>query len=183
MSDHPQNPAEQAAAAADARMLECIDQGRSFRLEAGAGAGKTHSLITALQYLIDRRAPQYVKAHKKIACITYTNVAKDEIDSRTDRHPAIYSGTIHSFCWALIKDFQPQLRSGLPNLPNWPERIAESGAIGLRRIEYDLGHPKMDEKQIHLAHDDVLALTVALLPITKFRRLFTDRFPILLIDE
>jgi DNA helicase-2/ATP-dependent DNA helicase PcrA len=35
-------------------MFSCLDEGRSFRLEAGAGAGKTYSLEKALRRLIDR---------------------------------------------------------------------------------------------------------------------------------
>ncbi len=46
------NPAEIAAAEAQARVAACIKAGRSFRLEAGAGAGKTYSLVEALKELI-----------------------------------------------------------------------------------------------------------------------------------
>lgn len=183
MIDHALNPAEQAAADADAQMLDCIQHNHSFRLEAGAGAGKTHSLIKALQHLIGERGKEYTKARRRIACITYTNVAKNEIDTRTDSNPVIYSGTIHSFCWALIQDFQPQLRTLLPTIPKWAERIVEGGEIGLRKITYSLGHPKMEATQILLGHDDVLVLTSALLPFPKFRRLLVDRFPVLFIDE
>ena len=35
----------------------------------------------------------------------------------------------------------------------------------------------------HLHHDDVLPLTIALMEHSKFRRMITDRFPIILVDE
>jgi len=183
MTDHALNPAEQAAAVADAEVENCIRHNRSFRLEAGAGAGKTHSLISALRFLIRERGAAFAKARQRIACITYTNVAKNEIDTRTDSNPLIYSGTIHSFCWALIQDFQPRLREIVPTLAKWEERIAEHGSIGQRKIVYNLGHPKIEERQVLLGHDDVIALTVQFLPLPKFRRLMVERFPVLFIDE
>lgn len=39
------NPALIAARDADARVIACLGEGRSFLLEAGAGAGKTYSLV------------------------------------------------------------------------------------------------------------------------------------------
>ena len=185
MHDTVLNPAEQAAEEARARVYASIDQGRSFLVEAGAGAGKTESLIKALRYLIENRGVDLLRRNQRVACITYTNVATDEIKSRTDGHPAILSSTIHSFCWTLIKDFQPQMRERLPSLPGWPERLAEAGGIGTRRIEYELGYPraKKEEQHISLGHDDVISLTVALMQQTKFRNLFAARYPILLIDE
>jgi len=177
------NPAEQAAQEAQGRVLQCIDSRTSFLLEAGAGAGKTHSLINALRYVIDKHGVQLRRRHQRVACITYTNVANDEIKSRTDGHPIVRSDTIHSFCWSLIKDFQPQLRAAVPTLKHWPERLADVGGIGTRAVEYGLGYPKVEDTQVLLYHDDVLALTIELMKLPKFRTLFVERFPILLIDE
>lgn len=97
------NPAEEAAQKALNQMFQCIDERQNFRLEAGAGAGKTYSLVQALQRIIDEEGPQLMRRHQKVACITYTNVATDEITKRTDGHPAIQASTIHSFCWELCK--------------------------------------------------------------------------------
>ena len=113
------NPAEQAAASALDEIYGCIDNHKSFRLEAGAGAGKTESLVTALRYLIDKQGNALLRRHQQIACITFTNVASDEIKSRTDRHQVIWSSTIHSFCWSMIKDFQPYLRENLLQIEQW----------------------------------------------------------------
>lgn len=177
------NSAEQAAKEALDRVYDCIDNRKCFVLEAGAGAGKTYSLISALRYLIDKQGTGLLRQNQQVACITYTNVARDEIESRTDRHPAIYSSTIHAFCWSLIKDFQSVLREELPQVGKWSERLEESGGIGLRAVVYDLGYPSVQERHVSLHHDDVLALTVRLLERPRFRTIFADRYPILFIDE
>ena len=177
------NPAELAAEKALTRMYACIDECRSFLLEAGAGAGKTYSLIQALRYLIKKQGPNLSRRNQKLACITFTNVAVEEIKSRTDSHPTIHPSTIHAFCWSIIKDFQPYLRNELPKLNRWPERLEEVGGIGTRDVDYDLGYWKIEDEKILLHHDDVLALTVKLIENSKFRILLSTRYPILLIDE
>lgn len=177
------NPAEQASKEALERIRICLNEGRSFILEAGAGAGKTYSLIETLKYLIANRGNDLVRSHQKIACITYTNVAADEITSRTDSHPAIHSSTIHAFCWSLIKDFQPFLRENLSNISAWTEKIEEAGGISSQKVIYDFGHRKINSSEILLHHDDILSFMISLLEVTKFKTLFSTRYPILFIDE
>jgi len=182
--DSPPGEAEQAAREALESLQRCIDSRKPFVLEAGAGAGKTYSLVHALNYIIDKDGAELVKRGQQVACITYTNVARDEIESRTAGHKAVCSATIHSFCWSLISRFQPDLREELPRIGRWPERFAEHGEIGSRTIEYELGYPSAkEEDRVLLGHDDVLELAVRLLSRPKFRRLLTDRFPIVFIDE
>lgn len=179
-----ESPAEKASREALEQMYKCLDEGKSFRLEAGAGAGKTYSLVKALQYLIERNKRTLPRRNQKIACITFTNVAKDEIDSRTDLSPLIYCDTNHAFCWQLIQGFQKQLRELVAAMPAWHERIAEAGgSVGERAVEYSLGHRSIRGTRISLHHDDVLPLTISLMRNEKFRRLMTERFPIILIDE
>jgi DNA helicase-2/ATP-dependent DNA helicase PcrA len=177
------NPAEVAAQSALDEIYRCIRERKSFRLEAGAGAGKTYSLVKALQLIIDEEGAQLVRRHQKVACITYTNVATNEVTKRTDGHPAVQASTIHSFCWELCKSFQAVLRSEVMNIPQLVEKINEVGEIGARRIGYDLGHRRVTDTEILLHHDDVLKLMVALMEYSKFRRIFADRFPVLFIDE
>ena len=129
------NPAERAAAAAQERICQCIDEKRSFLVEAGAGAGKTFSLVMALKFLIKKHGLRLRRRNQRVACITYTNVASDEIKARTDRHPAIQSETIHSFCWAAIRPFQAALRKRLPDLGKWNERLQTAGGLGGRSID------------------------------------------------
>ena len=179
----PLNPAEKASERALAEVYGCLDRRESFLVEAGAGAGKTYTLVKALHFLIDHYQHILPKRHQKIACITFTNVAKEEIKTRTDRSPLIYCDTIHGFCWSLISVFQRQLRERLPQLPNWPDRIAEVGNLGERAVEYDLGYRSINDRRVSIHHDDVLILTVALMESDKFRCIMADKFPIILIDE
>jgi DNA helicase-2/ATP-dependent DNA helicase PcrA len=185
MPERQLSPAEQAAEEARKEIIECIDNRQSFLLEAGAGAGKTYSLIEALRHLIEKDGLQLLRRHQQVACITYTNVATDEIRSRTDGHRAILSSTIHAFCWSLIRDFQPLLRKALAELEGWPDRLSEVDNLASRTIEYNLGHPaaKPDDTRISLSHDDVLKLTVRFMEQPKFRSLLIAKYPILLIDE
>ena len=55
MPEGQESPADAAGRIALERMFTCLDEGRSFRLEAGAGAGKTYSLEKALRRLIEKR--------------------------------------------------------------------------------------------------------------------------------
>jgi DNA helicase-2/ATP-dependent DNA helicase PcrA len=99
------------------RLSECspVSMRGAFRLEAGAGAGKTYSLDKALRRLIDRRGAE-LRRGQQVGCITYTNVAKDEIISRIQAHPAVRPETIHGFCWSILQDFQSTLARLCPVL-------------------------------------------------------------------
>lgn len=177
------NLAEEASERAFDEVLSCLDSGESFLLEAGAGAGKTYTLVKALQFLIRRDQHKLPKRHQKIACITFTNVAKNEIEARTDRSPLIYCETIHGFCWSLISGFQRQMRDQLPHMESWPEKIAEVGDIGEHIVEYALGHRSIRDGRVSIHHNDVLLLTVSLMKNPKFRRIVAEKYPIILIDE
>lgn len=180
-------PAESLADAAGRialeRMFTCLDEGRSFRLEAGAGAGKTYSLEKALRRLIERRGSELLRRGQQIGCITYTNVAKDEIISRIQAHPAVRPETIHAFCWSVLQDFQATLRELVPDLDSWADRLEPVGGIGTRRVHYDLGYPSVRDHQVSLRHEDVINLTIKVLAEPKFRSILMARYPVILIDE
>ncbi|ACT02928.1 UvrD-helicase domain-containing protein [Paenibacillus sp. JDR-2] len=177
------HPALLAANQAMEKVSICIRDKKSFVLEAGAGAGKTHTLIHTLKQVVEVDGEIFVRNKQKIACITYTNVAREEIESRTDHHPAIFTATIHAFCWSLIKDYQTRLRNHLYLLEKWPQRLEEIDNIASYIISYDLGIPKVKDKQIMLGHNDVISLTILMLDDLKFRKIFINRYPILFIDE
>lgn len=183
MPDRQESPADAAGRVALERMFVCLDEGRSFRLEAGAGAGKTYSLEKALRRLIERRGWELLRQGQQVGCITYTNVAKDEIISRIHAHPAVRPETVHGFCWSLLQGFQATLREFVPHLPSWSERLENVGGIGNRRVHYELGYPGVTDGQITLAHEDVLTLMNQALALPKFRKVVTARYPVILIDE
>ena len=179
-----ESPAEVASRRALEAMYVCLQAGESFRLEAGAGAGKTYSLIKALRFLVERNQRILPRKSQQIACITFTNVAKGEIAARIDRSPLVFCETNHAFCWSLINGFQKPLRTLVEAMPAWQERIEEvGGSLGGRTIEYTLGHRSIRDERASLHHDDILPLTISLMEHAKFRNMIKDRFPIILVDE
>lgn len=177
------SPAVEAARKAQDRVNHCIDHHQCFRLEAGAGAGKTYSLVQALKRLISERGSDYLRRGQKVACITYTNVAKREISQEIDEHPAVLVETIHAFCWACMGQFQSALRVEVGKLQRHEEKIAEAGGVGSRRIEYDLGYFGIHDDRITLHHDDVPELMARFLAMPKFQQIFTGSYPVVFIDE
>ncbi|WP_119681899.1 UvrD-helicase domain-containing protein [Indioceanicola profundi] len=176
------SPAERASEVALREVFDCLDSGQSFLLEAGAGAGKTYTLRKALKHLLDSRRQAMTQNRQKIACITFTNVAKDEIERHVDHDPLVHCDTTHGFCWSLISSHQKELRKLLPTLKYWPEKIAEADAP-ITSVHYDLGYRSIKEGVASIHHDDVIPLAVDLLSNVKFRSLLCHRFPVILIDE
>ena len=179
------NPAQKVSLSALHEVYDCLENKESFVVEAGAGAGKTYTLVKALQCLIVRYQHTMPRRYQKVACITFTNVAKDEIEARIDRNHLIFCSTIHSFCWSLIQTFQSELKTCLTHFPHWSAKLqeAEVDDISMRSVVYDLGHRDIEEDRISIHHDDVILLTVKLMENVKFRRILTSRYPIILIDE
>ena len=178
--EHPTNTASEASEQAWCEVSACLAQKKHVLVEAGAGAGKTHMLVKTLRFLIERNGAQLLRLHQKIGCITFTNAAKDEIESRIDLNPIVDVATIHAFCWSLIKRFQRPLREQLRHVRGWHKDINE---INEQSIEYDLGYKRITVDVISIRHDDVLDLTVRFMDIDKFRNLLSSKYPFILIDE
>ena len=90
------------------RCKECLYAEKSFVLQGGAGSGKTETLKELLSYLVSTRP------EARVICITHTNVAADEIMSRTgDVFPV---STIHSFLGTLIKDYKKNIHAVIGDL-------------------------------------------------------------------
>lgn len=98
------------------QIQKLIEEGKSFVLEAGAGSGKTYTLIQTLNYLIQNKGEELTKSNQKIVCITYTNVAKNEIIDRIEHNELVIVSTIHEFLWGSLKQFQKQLKIELCKL-------------------------------------------------------------------
>lgn len=91
------------------------DSPESFLLFAGAGSGKTSTLVNVLEEIQIRKnyVQRFIRSGQKVAIITYTNAACDEIKSRLKYDPVFPVSTIHSFAWSLIKPFTEDIRSWL----------------------------------------------------------------------
>lgn len=183
MTEPIENPAFVAAQEAQRKINEALDAGRSFRLEAGAGAGKTYSLVAALKRMIAERGPALVQAGQKVACITYTEVARNEIAQEVEDHPAILVDTIHGFSWAFLRQFQKALRDLVAEMDDRKEKVEEGGGVGTKPVDYDLGFFGVDTDRITLSHDDIPEMMAKLLCKEKFRRILSQQFPVIFVDE
>ncbi|WP_151744563.1 UvrD-helicase domain-containing protein, partial [Acinetobacter calcoaceticus] len=120
------------------------DNFRNFVLQGGAGSGKTESLKEIIEFISNNYPNQ------KIACITHTNIAVDEIKSRIN-NDKLWVSTIHSFLNVQIKNFQKNLQEVLPNIfyidssdindhDDYKKRYEK-----LSKLNYKLKNKKMDK--------------------------------------
>ncbi|GAB3660129.1 DEAD/DEAH box-containing ATP-dependent helicase [Glycomyces tarimensis] len=175
--------AEAAAERAFAQLLTALESGTNFRLEAGAGAGKTTALRRALQTILKDRTRYLPRPDQQIACMTFTNVAREEILKETDAHPAVFVDTIHGFLWAMIKPFQKDMREIILATDDWRKNLEDTTLLDGFTVEYELGFRTKTDRSITLHHNDVPNMAVELFAKPKFRQLIADRYPIIFIDE
>jgi DNA helicase-2/ATP-dependent DNA helicase PcrA len=148
---------------ADKRIKTCIDEQRNFTVVAGAGSGKTGSLIKALAYVRQQYGNALRTAGQQVACITYTNAATDVIRQRTDLDELFFISTIHSFLWNLVKSYQEDVCTTLGK-DLLPQRIA-------KKMEEDDGG---QSKKALQAHEQVTRLTQDLANLSKVKRFSYD---------
>ncbi|MBS1702269.1 MAG: ATP-dependent helicase [Armatimonadetes bacterium] len=194
----------------DLEIVSYLDEAppRSFYLYAGAGSGKTRSLVNAVKHLISKHRSRLLVCGQKIGVITYTNAACNEIQSRIDFDPLIYVSTIHSFAWNLIEGHNGDIRSWLKvNLETdiaelneqqlkgraskASEDRAKSIASKTRRLEElptikkFVYSPQGDNLgRDALNHAEVIKMSAHFLETKPgLRSIMTCRYPILFIDE
>jgi DNA helicase II / ATP-dependent DNA helicase PcrA len=195
----------------DQRILAClnIERPRSFFLFAGAGSGKTRSLVTTLGGLRAALGRRMRLHGQQVAVITYTNAACDEIKRRLDFDPLVSVSTIHSFVWDLIQGFNTDIRSWLSGTLKQEitelEALQRKGRAGsqaaadrarsieasqrrletLPSIKRFIYNPNGENRgRDSLNHSEVIKIGASFL--TKkplMQELLIRRFPILLIDE
>ncbi len=185
------------------------DSPQSFFLFAGAGSGKTRSLVSALNYIRENYGRELALEGHRVGVITYTNAACDEINRRIDFHPLFYVSTIHSFAWELIKGFHYDIREWLrDNLKVDIQKLRDEEAKGRAGTKASITRQaKIESKSkrlerldsIHsfayspsgensepnsLNHAEVIAICSAFISEkTLMRWILVGRFPFLLIDE
>ena len=110
---------------ADAEIAACLDLAhpRSFFLFAGAGSGKTRSLVKALDHVRQLHGETLRFRGQRVGVITFTNAACDEINRRLEFDRMIEVSTIHSFAWTLIGGLNHDIREWLRT--NLAAEIAE----------------------------------------------------------
>lgn len=94
---------------------------RSYFLFAGAGSGKTRTLVEVLRRLTGvvehveggRLARQLRLYGRSIRVITYTKNAVAVVNGRLGNNDLVEVSTIHAFCWELISGFNDDIRAAL----------------------------------------------------------------------
>lgn len=94
---------------------------RSFFLFAGAGSGKTRTLVEVLRRLTGvvphesgGRLARLLRLYgRSIRVVTYTKNAVAVISGRLGSNDLVAVSTIHSFCWELIGGFDDDIREAL----------------------------------------------------------------------
>lgn len=173
--------AKEEADKIDAQIIDIFQQGKNFRVEAGAGSGKTYSLNRVIEWIQDNKWNEYRRKNQNVVCITYTNAAVDVIAERLADDSFILPSTIHSFAWNVIKQYQSFLLKVIKENENlWPR---EGDFSDIVEVQYTLGYRYQENGTLYLFHDDVMILFSTLLDNAKFRRIFSDKFPLILIDE
>ena len=187
-----------------------LNSPKSFLLFAGAGSGKTRTLVNVLQEIRNRDLQRFIKNGHRIAVITYTNAACQEIQHRLKYDPIFAVSTIHSFTWDLIKPFtedikvwlRDKLNTDITDLENKLERarsLTNKTAIinakslaskEKRRDELDditsfIYSPfSILKGKGTLNHDEVIKLGAEFITQSLLmQNVLVNRFPILLIDE
>ncbi len=194
---------------ADRDVEACLDGEVSFALIAGAGAGKTSSLIDALEWVRKHKGKVLRQNGQRVACITYTKRAVAVISERLGFDDLYTVSTLHSFLWAQFGRFNKDIRQALENsrLPDLiaKERAKDNGGqskaacearakaeqyeldlaalAGIQRFDYgDAVYG--DYPNGVLGHDDIVVIASYLLEKNAtFRRILGLRFPYIFVDE
>lgn len=165
-----------------------IDDKHSFVLEAGAGSGKTYTLIQSINYILNKKEGELRINNQHIVCITYTNVAKNEVIERLEHNPLVLVSTIHEFLWDCIKRFNKQLIIELDALnevmsKEKPEKFESGLKERINTVTYDdSGFRDFEKGKLH--HDDVISLSLQMFKnYNSLTQILGQKYPYILIDE
>lgn len=196
----------------DLQLKECVsnEKRKSFFLFAGAGSGKTYSLVKLLENIQNVWGNKLMREHRQVAVITYTNAATDEIMRRIDYNPLFHVSTIHSFVWDSIKTYQKDIKARyLQRLQaNIDELQAKIDATknketktykankekinhlierkeAKEKIDKFIYNPNGDNlKANSLNHSDVIEIGTQMLQENRLlQQIITQQYPFMLIDE
>lgn len=183
---------------------------KSFFLFAGAGSGKTYSLVLLLKKIHNSIGKDLLLQGKNVAVITFTNATTDEIINRLDYSPIFHISTIHSFVWDVIKYYQADikrlycfyieedLKALEKKLEETEKKTTKTYLSNVEKFEYQkerLAKAQIIEKFVYnpngsnpeynaLKHAEVIKISAQMILENKMlQRIIAQRYPILLIDE
>lgn len=194
---------------ADADIRACLEESRSFYVIAGAGSGKTTSLITALNHIRDMYGKRLKRGVQRIVCVTYTKRAVGVISSRLGWDDLYVVSTLHSFLWGEIKRYTPDIRRALQE-GVLPCHIAKNkkddnggrsqAALAARAKALELEQHLAGLKDVptfsynysrfsnyttgELGHDDVIDVAAHMISNSdQLRRIIGQKYPYIFVDE
>ena len=183
---------------------------KSFFLFAGAGSGKTYSLVLLLKKIHNSIGKDLLLQGKNVAVITFTNAATDEIINRLDYSPIFHISTIHSFVWEVIKYYQSDikrlycsyieedLKALEKKIKETKNKTTKTYLSSVEKLEYQkerLAKAQTIEKFVYnpngsnpeynaLRHAEVIRISARMIIESRMlQRIIAQRYPILLIDE
>lgn len=163
---------------------ESIGARESFVVEAGAGSGKTRSLIETIQSVLTVEREDLARTNRRVVCITYTNVAKDEIIARLNGDPLVVVDTIHEFLWSVCSGFQRELKTEVLAINQTAKKPVDGLAKILESVSITYGQFGRHFDRGELFHDDVISIARNLFEkYPKITRIAADRFPYIFVDE
>ncbi|WP_345772213.1 UvrD-helicase domain-containing protein [Brucella intermedia] len=208
MSSRAQQPDTQA----DVDLRQCLEAQppTSFNMVAGAGSGKTTSLIKGLASILAIHGERLRLRRQRVACITYTEIAAREIWADVANNPLVHVSTIHSFLWSIARSFQQDIAAWVANRiderigelqhdaanfgPRVHQKTRDKNARDITRYEqqrevitqvrsFTYGTGSDYAKGI-LGHEDIIKMASQLMihrPL--FRTLVAQQFPFVFVDE
>lgn len=195
---------------ADEEVLVCLNQSQSFSMVAGAGSGKTTSLVESLKSLLKTEGPRMLRDGQKAVCITYTNRAAEVIINRLRQNPLFVVSTLHSFLWDEVRHFAKSIRESLRRslLPSHIDKQKEKDnggnskkALEARAKVADLEHALAELDSVQdfrygddtpfsnylrgeIGHDDLVLLAADMIQTSHpLRRVLGQKYPYIFVDE
>lgn len=196
----------------DATLISCLslESPKSFFLFAGAGSGKTSSLVKTL-IEVRTNSGEYLRIrNRRVAVITYTKAASEEIKSRLGLDELFAVSTIHSFLWELIQPFQSDIREWVrldttASIVELEQALAKAKSTTTKTYQENQRKLSSKKKRLlaidsfskflynpngenrgrdSLNHSEVVAMGSSFInDMPLMRSILVQKFPILLIDE
>ena len=193
---------------ADLEIQECLDQEQSFAVIAGAGSGKSTSLVGALNYVRAKFSRKLRRDGQRVGCITYTKRARDVLRHRLNDDDLFEVSTIHSFLWGEVAHYTQDIAAVITDTII-PAKLEKHGAdatgksqkaqqarmqiekleealprVGeVAKFEYDDGKFS-DFAKGAIGHDDVIDISAEMiLSRPLLQKIIGQKYPYTFVDE
>jgi DNA helicase-2/ATP-dependent DNA helicase PcrA len=198
--------------AADTQLSALLDRPKltGFVMLAGAGSGKTTSLVKALDHVRASHGARFKARTQQVACITYTEVAAGEIHADVGNSPLVSVSTIHSFLWSLADPFQrdiakwvltrvdDKIQAIVEKQRNYgtrtQQKTKDNDAADLEKFRRQLGLLGRVERYTYsigsdyargvLGHEDIIQMVPSLILNNRLMaRIVASKYPYIFVDE